>query len=68
MCDGGNDWGRVTKATAISHINYGTHTNYFNEDGSRSNVRVIRESDGSPYLSTTADKTWKNNPDNLDDC
>ena len=68
LCDGGNDWGRVTNATAISHIDDGTHTYFVNEDGSRSNVRVIRESGSAPYLRTTADKTSKNNLDNLPDC
>ena len=68
LCDGGGDWGRVSKADAIRHLDNETHTYYVNEDGSRVGVGVIREPGKAPFLRTTADKTSKNNLENLPNC
>ena len=68
LCSGPGGWGRVTKSTAIAEINVGTNTYFVNEAGYRADVKVRTRSNGVRYLTTEADKTSKNNLDNLDGC
>ena len=63
----GSSWS-TSKATAIREIETGTFEYFVNEAGYRSTVVVRKRSDGTKYLTTLADKTNKNNLDNLDDC
>lgn len=62
--------GKVThtdKASAIAHIRGGTHSYHVAEQAPSVDVKV-RTRNGTPYLTTEADATSKNNLDNLPDC
>lgn len=61
-------WGRVSKSSAISHIENGTHSYYTWEESFKSHIHVVQKADGSKYLRSTADSNSKNNLDNLPDC
>jgi len=67
LCNSGEIWSPRSKSSVISDIENGTHTYYVNEDGSRTNVRVVEVS-GKKHLRTTSDTTSKNNLGNLPDC
>lgn len=67
LCNSGETWSPRSKASVVSDIEDNTHTYYVNEDGTRTNVRVVEVS-GKKHLRTTLDKTNKNNLDNLPDC
>jgi len=61
------DWGSVTKAVAIDHIQNSIYKYFVDEAGYRTDVHVVKR-DGRRHLQTTADSTSKNNLDNLEDC
>lgn len=63
------DWGKVTKATAISEISSLTGNSYYVQDanGRRANVQVVRGPTGL-YLRSDPDSTSSDNLDNLPDC
>lgn len=67
LCNPGQSWSPVKKADAISEIESGRHTYYVEEVAPRVNVRVVNAG-VSKHLRTTADKTSKNNLDNLQKC
>ncbi len=61
-------WGRVTKAFAIKHIESGVHTYYVQQPGTdRADVHVVNGPTGK-YLRTDSDPNSKNNLNNLEDC
>ncbi len=60
-------WPSVSRDEAIKHIENGVHTYYVNAAGYRTDVHVVKVG-FKKYLRTTADKTSKNNLDNLPDC
>ena len=68
LCNPGESWTPRSKADAISDIENKTHTYYVNEAGYRSEVRVYRGDYGKKHLRTDADRTSKNNLDNLPNC
>ena len=61
------DWGRVSKAVAIAEINARANRYYVQEVTPAVDVTVVNGANG-PYLRSTADRTSKNNLDNLPDC
>ena len=67
LCNSAANWSPRTRAVAVRDIENGDHTYYVDEAGSRTNVRVVTVN-GKKHLRTTADKTSKNNLDNLPDC
>jgi hypothetical protein len=68
LCSPGASWSPRSKADAISDIESGLHTYYVDAAGYRTTVTVVKQSDGTKYLRTTADKTSRNNLANLPDC
>lgn len=64
----GESWSPRSRADAIRDIEGGTYRYYVNAAGYETDVSVVKLSDGTKYLRTTADKTSKNNLDNLPDC
>jgi hypothetical protein len=67
LCNAGESWSPRTKADAISDIEKGTHRYYVSEAGFETTVTVV-SSNGTKFLRTVADKSSKNNLDNLPDC
>ena len=68
LCSAGEYWSPRSKADAISDIENRYHTYYVQQPGTtRVEVRVVNEG-GNRYLRTTADRSSKNNLDNLPDC
>jgi hypothetical protein len=67
LCNAGESWSPRNAADAIDDIENGLHTYYVREVVPRVSVIVVNEG-GSKYLRTAADKTSKNNLDNLQDC
>ena len=68
LCNSDYSWSPRSKANAISDIEGNVHTYYVQQPGtSRVDVHVVDGSNGK-YLRTTADKSSKNNLDNLPDC
>lgn len=67
LCNSGEHWSPRPKADAIRDIETETHSYYVDRAGHRTDVHVVNEG-GKKYLRTTADKTSKNNLDNLPDC
>jgi len=67
LCNSGQYWSPVYKDDAIRHIETNTHRYFVDEAGYRTDVEVINRG-GSKHLRTTADRTSKNNLDNLPDC
>ncbi len=64
----GEWWSPRPKADAIEDIEGATHRYYVREAGYESDVTVVTRNDGTKYLRTTADRTSRNNLDNLPDC
>ena len=60
-------WASVTKAIAIQHIENRSHSYYVHEEFYRSDVHVVTVG-FSKHLRTDADKSSKNNLDNLPPC
>ena len=60
-------WGQVSKAVAIAEISARTNRYYVQEVAPAVDVTVVNGANG-PYLRSTADRTSKNNLDNLSDC
>ena len=67
LCNPTGTWSPRRKADAIADIDSKSHRYYVNEAGHETDVRVITR-DGKKHLQTTADKTSRNNLDNLPDC
>lgn len=67
LCNPSSWWSPREKEDAIADIENEIHSYYVNEDGSRTDVRVVDDPDGK-YLQTTADESSDNNLDNLPDC
>jgi hypothetical protein len=67
LCNAGEHWSPRGKADAIRDIDSGNYKYYVEEQTPRAYVRVVREG-AKVYLRTTADKTSKNNLDNLPNC
>lgn len=65
---GPGDWSPRSKANVISDIDGNTHSYYVDAAGYETTVQVVKSSNGTKYLRTTADRTSKNNLDNLPDC
>ena len=61
------DWGRRSKAEAISDIENNTHTYFVQSGNRRSYVHVVMGPTGK-YLCSDPDATSANNLDNLPDC
>ena len=61
----GNYWGPVTVQEAVYQIEHNLYQYYVDEDGYRSNVYVEQTPLGHKFIKTYADKTSKNNLDNL---
>ncbi len=64
LCNTGEAWSPRSKADAVNDIRSGTHDYFVDEAGFRTNVNVTVDGD----LRTTADRTSRNNLDNLPDC
>jgi hypothetical protein len=68
LCKAGETWSPRPKADAIRDIENGLHTYFVHQAGTtRVNVTVVNGATGK-YLRSTADKSSKNNLDNLPDC
>lgn len=67
LCNPGETWSPRLKDDVIDDIESKLHTYYVDEDGSRADVQVI-DGESGKYLRSTADKTSKNNLDNLPGC
>jgi len=63
----GEAWSPRSEANAITDIENGYYSYYVNEDGTKTAVRVVQGATRK-FLETTADKTKKNNLDNLPSC
>ncbi len=61
------DWGRRSKAEAISDIENDTHTYYVQAGTRRSDAHVVDGTTGK-YLRSDPDPSSANNLDNLPDC
>jgi hypothetical protein len=68
LCNAGESWSPRSKSNVISDIDGNLHRYYVDEAGYTTDVSVVKRSDGTKFLRTTADKTSKNNLDNLPDC
>lgn len=69
LCNPGDYWSPRRKSDAISDIEAGTHRYYVPwSDGTETEIRVVKKSDGTKYLRTDKDGTTKNNLDDLLDC
>ncbi|MEM7503794.1 MAG: DUF3892 domain-containing protein [Pseudomonadota bacterium] len=68
LCNPGAPWSPRLKADAIRDIETGLHQYYVNADGSGpATIHVVNGPRGK-YLRTTADRSSRNNLDNLPDC
>jgi len=68
LCKAGEAWSPRQKADAIRDIENGLHTYFVQKPGtSRVDITVVNGTTGK-YLRSTADKSSKNNLDNLPDC
>ena len=68
LCNSGQSWSPVSKATAIREIESNTHRYYVPwNDGNNTWIRVVNGPTGK-YLRTDKDSTTKNNLDDLQDC
>lgn len=67
LCNGGQHWSPVSKATAIREIESGTHRYYVPWNDGPTMIRVVNGSSGK-YLRTDKDSTSRNNLDDLPDC
>lgn len=61
----GNNWGLVTVQDAIFQIEHNLYQYYVDEAGYRSDVYVEQTPWGRKFIKTYADRTSKNNLDNL---
>lgn len=68
LCNGGETWSPRSKSLAIADIDSGAHRYYVREEGEGAWVVVYTASDGRKHLKTTADRSSKNNLDNLPNC
>ena len=64
LCGG---WGRANKTEAIRDIETGTHSYFVHEITPPTAVSVVNGPNGK-YLRSDADRTSKNNLDNLPNC
>jgi len=67
LCNSSETWSPRSKADAIRDIDGGTIKYYVEEQTPRTYVQVV-ERGNKKHLQTTADRTSKNNLDNLPDC
>jgi hypothetical protein len=67
LCHDGEGWSPRSKADAINDIETSTYAYYVEEQTPRTYVQVVNRQ-GSKHLQTTADRSSKNNLDNLPDC
>ena len=68
LCNPGQSWSPVSKATAIREIEAGTNRYYVPwSDGNSTWIRVVNGATGK-YLRTDKDSTTRNNLDDLPDC
>lgn len=67
LCKPGELWSPRNKAEAISDIENRIHRYYVNEAGYESDV-IVATRNGTKFLRTVADKSSKNNLDNLPNC
>ncbi len=67
LCQPGAGWSPRSKNSAISDIESSTHRYWVREEGDGAWVHVVNGPYGK-YLRTNADKSSKNNLDNLPDC
>lgn len=68
LCNRGEDWSPRAKILAIGDIEARTHTYYVREESDRADVVVYTGDDGKKHLKTVADRSSKNNLDNLRNC
>jgi hypothetical protein len=68
LCNSGETWSPRVKSPAIADIESKTHRYFVREEGEGATVTVYAASDGKKHLRTVADKSSKNNLDNLPDC
>ena len=61
------DWGQVSKATAIRHIEGGQYRYYVRVRGAEVDV-IVAGTGPNKYLTTEPDYTTENNLDELPDC
>lgn len=68
LCNSGQTWSPVSKASAIQHIESGLHRYYVPwKHGQPTWIHVVNGPSGK-YLRTDRDTTSKNNLDDLPDC
>lgn len=68
LCKSGKVWSPRQKVDAIRDIENSLHTYYVQQAGApRVNITVVNGTTGK-YLRSTADKSSKNNLDNLPNC
>lgn len=67
LCNPGEAWSPRAKAGAIEDIEGGRHSYYVSLATGRVEIRVVN-GPGGKYLRTDADKTSRNNLDDLPDC
>ena len=67
LCDIGATWSPRYKADAISDIENGVHTYYVPWKSGRTEITVVKGTNGK-YLRTVRDGSTGNNLDELDDC
>jgi hypothetical protein len=69
LCNSGETWSPRVKADAIDDIEAKRHT-YYTEDryGRRSNIHVVKKTNGTKYLRTDPDGQSEDNLDNLPNC
>lgn len=67
LCNSGEFWSPRSNADAVRDIEGKLHQYYVDRAGHRTDVHVVNVG-GKKHLRTTADKTSRNNLDNLPDC
>lgn len=67
LCEPGAFWSPRRSADAIRDIDSNLHTYYVDRAGYRTDVHVVDAPNGK-YLRTSADRTDRNNLENLPDC
>jgi hypothetical protein len=67
LCHAGEWWSPRQKADAIRDIEGGNYRYYVEEQSPRTYVQVVTVA-GRKHLRTTADRTSRNNLDNLPNC
>lgn len=67
LCNEGDAWSPRSKADAIRDIENGVHTYHVPWTSGRTEIKVVKGSNGK-YLRTDRDTTTRNNLDDLPDC